>query len=384
MHIKTLFVILKIAERCNLACTYCYYYTDAYKDVYARPSLMSEEVMKQAIDFIKQALHVHDIENLVIAFHGGEPTLMKPGAINKLCEDAKATLAPKLRSLRFVVQTNAVHLSENWLDLIERHDLVVGISVDGVAAVHDAHRIDHRGRGTHSRVEKTLSALRSRKADDLDNVGAISVMAEPDNTLQTYLHLTNELGFRRVKFLFMDATHDDFGTRQSGASTPLGGTLCDVFDYWLLHHYPAVDVDLFSQTARRILVAGERNARAKDELTLGMAILSDGTVRISDDFMVAEAWYADQARVSIMEHSFSDWIDQPHVRQIIGATLTVPAECGTCRYQGSCGGGEIPSRYSTDLGFNGKSVNCGDLFQLHAHIERRISEGKMALARMSG
>jgi uncharacterized protein len=58
------------------------------------------------------------------------------------------------------IQTNAMLIDDEWCRLFKRHRVRVGISVDGPAALHDAHRRTRGGQGTHERVLRGIAKLR--------------------------------------------------------------------------------------------------------------------------------------------------------------------------------------------------------------------------------
>ena len=68
-------------------------------------------------------------------------------------------------------------------------------------------------------------------------------MGEGFEGLAHYRHLVEDLGIRRIKFLFVDNTAD------SPLAKPelekLSQELCEVFDHWLLHDRNRVRVTLF-------------------------------------------------------------------------------------------------------------------------------------------
>lgn len=57
------------------------------------------------------------------------------------------------------MQSNAVNISDEWLSFIKGIGMHVGISLDGVPAIHDLRRIDYRGRGTSQRVASGIKKL---------------------------------------------------------------------------------------------------------------------------------------------------------------------------------------------------------------------------------
>src|ERR1700761_6242775 len=141
-EIGTLQVIFKIAERCNLNCPYCYYFSGADTAVNERPPLISRSVIEMVGAFLQQAVLDMKIGHVQIIFHGGEPTLVRPSVIDHAC----SYIANSLESTEFSfgIQTNGVHLSEEWLSLLSKYKISTGVSLDGPKDLNEAHRPAHR------------------------------------------------------------------------------------------------------------------------------------------------------------------------------------------------------------------------------------------------
>jgi uncharacterized protein len=96
---------------------------------------------------------------LTVVWHAGEP-LTLPVAYY---EEAFATIAEVFGSATQVchaVQTNATLIDDDWCALFVRHAVRVGVSIDGPADLHDAHRRTRGGRGTHAAALRGLQCLR--------------------------------------------------------------------------------------------------------------------------------------------------------------------------------------------------------------------------------
>jgi uncharacterized protein len=379
--VTNLFVVVKLSERCNINCSYCYYYDPAYKDVFERPPLISPSVLNGLVDYIAQAQSDFEISTVVIAFHGGEPTLLKPAIVADFCDELTARL-PVTTALKFAVQTNAVFLSDAWLSLISRYKIDVGISIDGDKAQHDRFRVDHRNRGTYDRIIGNLSKLRDNLANFDLAVGAISVLAPQTNVLGVYKHLTEVMGISRIKFLLPDKTYE----RSSDAIASdfdYSKGLCEAFDYWLLNHMGKVDVEMFSTIIRSLMLgksSGELD-RETSNVDAAVAVLSDGSVRIADEFMIVESWFKSQPAMNIFESRFSDWLHSDRVQEIIKASASVPDACLNCRFARSCAGGDVASRYSNSSGFNNPSRHCKDVYSVYEHVENVLNVGEAVLSR---
>ncbi len=129
-------IILKVTKDCNLRCTYCYLRNkDPYKN-----QTMSYDLFQKLIDRIVLEKSKNHRQNpnpkLQIVFHGGEPTLLGTETIEKFINYAKA----KIPETDFSIQTNLTLLDENWLNLIIKHQLHPGISMDGIKSEQNSLR----------------------------------------------------------------------------------------------------------------------------------------------------------------------------------------------------------------------------------------------------
>jgi len=50
-------------------------------------------------------------------------------------------------------------LDDVWCTFLKKHDVLVGLSLDGPAHLHDAYRVNKSGSPTHARVMKALDLL---------------------------------------------------------------------------------------------------------------------------------------------------------------------------------------------------------------------------------
>jgi uncharacterized protein len=57
-------------------------------------------------------------------------------------------------------QTNGTLIDQNWCDFIKRHDLRIGVSIDGPDFLNDLYRKTRRGSGTYQRVMEGIARLR--------------------------------------------------------------------------------------------------------------------------------------------------------------------------------------------------------------------------------
>jgi len=78
-------------------------------------------------------------------------------------EEALATIsvaAPSQANIVHSIQSNGTLLNQRWCDFIKRHDIRVGLSIDGPDFLHDLHRKTRRGDGSHRAAMRGLQLLK--------------------------------------------------------------------------------------------------------------------------------------------------------------------------------------------------------------------------------
>ena len=172
---------------CNLDCSYCFYLSKAalYPGVRSR---MTDDVMEI---YIRQLIESHVAPQVTIAWQGGEPTLMGLSFFERAVEIAERYRRPGQHILH-TIQTNATLLDATWGAFLSKHHFLVGVSLDGPPACHDAYRVDKRGRPTSDRVLQGLGILRLHRVNYniLCTVHAANV-ADP---VGVYRYLRDECG----------------------------------------------------------------------------------------------------------------------------------------------------------------------------------------------
>jgi uncharacterized protein len=143
---------LFVDHACNLRCGYCY---NGAKFSRRMPG----KVMRRSVDM---AL-VSRPAALDVSFFGGEP-LLHPGFVEETLayvETAVHALPETRPRVRYVMNTNGTLVDDRALALLSPpRDFTVYVSLDGPAAVHDAHRVDEGGRGSFADIVANLGRMR--------------------------------------------------------------------------------------------------------------------------------------------------------------------------------------------------------------------------------
>ena len=144
-----------VSNRCNLACSYCYYRDSA-------GGVASERgTNRQLIEtFMPQYMaYVADCRSASLAWQGGEPTLANLAFFEQIVA-AEARYAAPGTSLGNAIQTNGTLLDDAWGRFLHDYNFLVGISIDGPEAVHDSERRDRGGHGSFRNVMAGVEVLR--------------------------------------------------------------------------------------------------------------------------------------------------------------------------------------------------------------------------------
>src|ERR1700758_3102603 len=153
-------LLVKVATRCNIDCSYCYWFRDA--SVYDKPKLMSDDVLRQLLIRIEEHVLANALVDLPIVLQGGEPLLWGVENFHRFAEACEAISARTRCEIPIAVTTNGLLIDDKWLNCFEAHSISVAISLDGPAHIHDIHRRTFQGKGTHAAVERAARMLVSR------------------------------------------------------------------------------------------------------------------------------------------------------------------------------------------------------------------------------
>lgn len=171
-------VVLQPTPFCNIACRYCY--LPSRSDT-AKMSLNTVRAVFTAV-FASGWSHPF----LTVIWHAGEPLVM-PVAYYEEAFSLIASLTPHGVEVRHAIQTNGMLIDAAWCALFRRWEVGIGVSIDGPREMHDANRIDRRGRGT---FDKTVAGIRCL-IDEKIPFHVISVLSRrslqaPDDMLAFY------------------------------------------------------------------------------------------------------------------------------------------------------------------------------------------------------
>jgi uncharacterized protein len=361
--------ILKVHSRCNLSCSYCYVYEMADQGWRQMPNRMSEQTAAAAIDRIAVHAGQHNLPDLDVILHGGEPLLVGARWLTELVTELRARVpAP----VNVGVQTNGTLLDAKMLDVLRELQVQVGVSLDGDAEATGRYRRYANGRNSFDAVARGLSLLNS--ADFHECYGGllctVDVGNDPVATYETLL----EFNPPAIDFLLPHA---------NWSCPPLGSGYADwlieVFERWYSAPRQETTIRLFSELIQ--LVLGQSGGVEGIGLRPSALIVidTDGAIKQLDSLSSAYPGAADTG-LHVMSDSLDKALTHPTTvaRQIGAAALS--RQCQTCPVMDVCGGGQYPHRYREGEGFLNPSVYCADLLRLITHVRDRVDADIRRLA----
>jgi uncharacterized protein len=368
---RQLFVSLKLAEVCNLGCKYCYFFEHNDLSHLGAPAYMSPAVIEASAKFLARGARECGINHIAIALHGGEPLMLGKKRFEQCCEILQREIGPH-SNLRLIVQTNGLLLDDEWIDLLTRFDCSIGLSIDGMKESHDAIRLDKKRRGTYDRVIEALRLLQAAVAEGRTGpFGVLAVIGLGMSGAATFNHFVDELGLTSFDFLVPQLHWDNV---EPEMVEHVRQFYSEVVDAWLERGDPNIHIRTITDSFRPLLSesAGQWRLNYIADMAEGVSIRSNGDVCVDDALPPISTRFRDTG-CNVATHSLADFYRHEVWDGIRSALLEAPAECRACEYFGLCGGGPLETRYSSENGFNNKSIYCetyrSTFSRLRLHVE---------------
>ncbi len=357
--------VLKVHQRCNLACDYCYVYTQADQSWRSRPLVMSPMVRKAAVEQIAVHAERHQLCDIDVVLHGGEPLLAGVATLVELVESTRAAM-PEATTARVSMQTNGVLLDERALDQLVPAGLRIGVSLDGTSVDNDSHRYHADGRGSSAAAYAALDRLTSSPYRAAF-AGLLCVIDPARDPVKTYEAL---LAFDPPGIDLL-LPHANWCTGTGAATFAYGDWLIQVFECWYSAPVQRTRIRLFESVVNLVLGGRSVSEHVGLSPTAVAVVETDGAIEQTDALKTAYEGAASTG-LSVLTDTFDDALRHPGIvsRQI--GLRALSRICRECRLVSICGGGHFAHRYHTESGFESPSVYCQDLERLILHVQARV------------
>jgi uncharacterized protein len=357
-------VILKVVQRCNLDCTYCYVYNRGDESWKTRPPVVSDRVLTRLAERIDEHARRHGLTSFTVELHGGEPLLLGKRGMEALVELLRSRVASTC--LRFTLQTNGLLLDREWLELFARHDMSFGISLDGPPELADRARVMRKGRGgSTAALLAVIQALRRDGPLFDELLGGCLCVVNPDADGAELVDWFVAHGFGAVDFLLPDGNLLNPPQDWRGPA-PYRQFLLDAFERWYSLGTKAPRIRTFELMMAGLLGGKVLLDSLGGDLRLLCVVESDGSIGVSDVMRICGGEYATDTL-----DLFADPLDAHISRYRIEEIQRVCATCRACPHLASCGGGYLPHRFN-GLHFDNPSIYCDALYALSERMMQAL------------
>ena len=358
---------------CNLNCSYCYFLNK--ERLYPGSRFrMSDELLE---NYISQLIASHRSDKVAVAWQGGEPTLMGIDFYRRAIALQEKYRRPGM-IFENTMQTNGTRLNDEWGEFFRENDFLIGISIDGPGELHDAHRVDKRGRPTFDRVMGGLRLLQKHGVEY--NVLVTVNRINADHPLEVYRFLRDEVKTSWIQFIpaierLKDGAVSLYqeGTTVSDRTVEpeqWGNFLMAIFDEWVRHDVGMIFVQTFEAAVRNWLGPGSSGMCVFDPICgHGLALEHNGDLYACDHFV--EPGYL---LGNILQKQMIDLVGSGQQRKFGRDKLdTLPSFCRECDVRFACHGECPKNRFlNTPDGEPGLNYLCAGYKSFFNHADRSL------------
>lgn len=344
-----------VGPKCNLRCTYCFYLEK--EALFPQPGLRMDDRTLEA--FVRQTIDAQPGDHVVFAWQGGEPTLLGVDYFRKVVALQRRHAAGK--SIENALQTNATLLDDEWGVFLKEQEFLVGVSIDGPAALHDRNRLDPDRRGTLRSALRGLEAL--QRHDVAFNTLTCVSTANCDEPLQVYRFL-KRIGSRHLQFIPVVELAADEASLARGLKLGMPGLLASdgsrltswsitgeqwgrfliaVFDQWVQHDIGDIYVTMFELSLAKWLGIGGGLCVHNETCGDAVAIEHDGSVYSCDHYV-----YPEFRLGSLLDQPLGELVESPQQRGFgLDKREGLGARCRSCPVLFACNGGCPKHRFAS-------------------------------------
>lgn len=370
---KPLYVMLKPAgSLCNLACDYCYYLEKRKLYPQDESKVISDELLEE---FTKQFIEAQTMPQVLFTWHGGEP-LMRPVSFYKRALQLQQRYA-RGRQIDNCIQTNGTLLTDEWCEFFKTHNFLVGVSIDGPQAFHDAYRRSRGGKPSWRDVMRGIRLLQKHGVEW--NALAVVNSLNADHPLEVY-RFFKEIGCRYLQFTPVverrvrrsDGLTLAPGMQEGGAVADFsvspsqwGRFLCMLYDEWVHQDVGELFVQTFDATLANWAGVPPGICAFSGECGHAAVMEPNGDVYSCDHFVFPEYRLGNIRQQTLTGLMYSE--QQKAFGRIKKDAL--PRQCRECRFLFTCHGECPRNRFVRDkYGEPGLNYLCAGYYQYFEHV----------------
>lgn len=367
-----MYIMVKpVGSACNLRCDYCYYLEKQHLYANEGRQMLSDELLER---FIREYIESQTTPEVLFTWHGGEP-LVRPLAFYEKVVRLQQRYA-RGRRIANSLQTNGTLINDDWARFFHDQGWLIGVSLDGPEAYHDAFRRTRGGGPSFRNVIRGIDIL-NRHAVEW-NALAVANRLNGDHPLSFYRFFKN-IGCQYIQVtpVVERLAHHDDGRQlaslvDEGQLAPFsirpkqwGNFLCTIFDEWVRHDVSMFFINIFDATlANWVGVAPGLCTMAKHCGHAGV-MEHNGDVYSCDHFVFPEYKLGNIHEQSLVEMMYSE-----RQRRFGRAKAdSLPTQCRECQWLNACHGECPRNRFiRTANGEPGLNYLCEGYRQYFSHV----------------
>lgn len=214
-------ICISINNRCNIACKYCHFHEKA--------NFISNQDMDvfKILDNVIYSIEKNNITLFKIGFVGnGEPLLDYEKLKEYILYISRYLDAGKIAAYTI---SNGLLIDKEKLEFFKLHHVNVGISIDGIASIHNEYRCN-----THSKVMEAINLYKdiNGKYPSMNCTVGEDILEHADETIDFFDQFNNRITFSRMigKYGISLKVFNDFLKKASSSlNVRTGGCDCTMY-----------------------------------------------------------------------------------------------------------------------------------------------------------
>jgi len=362
-------VLIKVASRCNINCTYCYVYNMGDSGWAQMPKHISPETTQAVAKTLNELTRIQT-RPFAVVLHGGEPLLLGPKKLDRVLIELRSSVPS---TCSFGLQTNGILITDEILEICFKNKTTISVSIDGPKHVHDRGRIGHDASGTYDRVLEGINRLRNHPKAAFLFSGLLAVIDPQSDPAEVY-EFFKTLGPPGVDFLYRDGNHTRLPEgKESLRSTEYGEWLARLVKIYLFDQHPLPI--RFIDDLIKLTLGGKGTKDGAGLTNFGILVIdTDGSITKNDTLKssfngadrFATGWSVH--RDELKEILDSDEFAKSHALQRPTSKI-----CLSCPELQVCGGGMTLHRWRDTNGYDNTSVYCADQLLVISQIRNQVA-----------
>ncbi|MCC6731406.1 MAG: anaerobic sulfatase maturase [Chthonomonadales bacterium] len=340
-----------IGPICNLDCKYCFYLEKETLYPGNRRWEMPDDVLER---YVREYIEQQDVPDIHFAWQGGEPTLLGVRYFHRVVELQRRYAGGK--RVHNALQTNGTLLDDQWGRFLHENRFLVGLSVDGPEDLHDAYRVDRRGRPSFADAMRGLDVLKRHHVEfnTLTVVNRLNARRPLDvyrflkrigSGFLQFIPLVERAssapavgGLRLAEPPHLDAPEpqgdEPAVTEWSVDARDYGEFLVTIFEEWVRKDVGRVFVQMFDVALGNWAGAGSSLCVFAETCGQGLAMEHNGDLYACDHYV-----YPEHRLGNVRDTSLGDMVaSERQVRFGLDKRDTLPRQCRECSVRFACHG----------------------------------------------